>query len=131
MRLHTVMVTYNRLELTKKALFSYADTITVPHFLVIADNGSTDGTEEWLLDEWDYNSSTLLLLGDNHYPGYACNRGWELADPHTTFLQRADNDFRFLPDWCDAVAEVFEGNRVGQVGLRTDEEEQFAFSNVG
>ena len=42
--LHTVMVTYNRLELTKQAIASYLETATGPWSLIVVDNASTDGT---------------------------------------------------------------------------------------
>ena len=122
MKLHTVFVTYNRLELTKQAIQSYLDTVTVPHYIVIADNHSTDGTEEWLMEEWDYNASALMLMPENKYPGFAVNRAWETADPQATHLHRADNDFKFLPGWCDEVQECFSGMaNLGQLGLRTGE----------
>ena len=47
-----------------------------------------------------------------------------MADTHT-HLQRSDNDMRFLPGWADAVVEAFSegGGTLGQVSLRTDEQE--------
>lgn len=128
MKLHTVFVTHNRLELTKQAIASYLETVSVPHTLIVVDNASADGTREWLLQDYDFG---LSLLNENHYPGYACNRGWERAPADADFLHRADNDFAFLPGWCDRVAEVFADETVGQVGLRTDEEEVFNEINVG
>lgn len=127
MKLHTVFITYNRLELTKRALASYLETVSVPYTYVVVDNGSTDGTEEWLNAE----GHEAILLGRNTYPGFACNRGWELADGYVDFLHRADNDFTFLPGWCKEVERRFIKPKVGQVGLRTGEEELFAPWNVG
>jgi hypothetical protein len=48
-----------------------------------------------------------------------------------TYLHRADNDFKFLPGWCEEVAMRFRRPNVGQVGLRTDAEEMYAKWNVG
>jgi glycosyltransferase involved in cell wall biosynthesis len=138
--LHTVMITYNRLELTKQAFASYLETRTGPGSMVIVDNGSTDGTVEWLhglakeyadTDNWP----TFVLtfpLGENKYPGYACNTGWEQAPPDTVLLHRADNDFVFLPDWETHVRLMFTANPdLGQLGLRTGEEELHNLHNVG
>ena len=61
MNMHTVMVTYNRLELTKQAVESYLDTVVGPYSLLIVDNNSTDGTREWLHDESPEEAKTLLL----------------------------------------------------------------------
>ena len=128
MRLHTVLITYNRLDLTKRALDSYVATVTAPWSVMIVDNGSTDGTLAWLANE---SPAPFLSLGQNRYPGVACNRGWALAPHDANVLHRADNDFEFLPGWCEELARCFKDPTVGQVGLRTDAEEEFAPANVG
>ncbi len=125
MKLHTVMVTYNRLECTKTTLASYFETVTVPFTLTIVDNGSDDGTEDFLRECLDWYDLDALMLHENRYPGYATNRGWETAPSDATHLQRADNDWTFLPGWCDQVRKAFKDPKVGQVGLRTDKEEVF------
>jgi len=132
MHLHSVMITYNRLELTKRAIESYLETRTGPGTLVVVDNGSTDGTEEWLWNEFNVEGTGVELLKENKYPGYACNRGWEQASPDTVLLHRADNDFVFLPGWETHVRLRFSADpELGQLGLRTDEEEMFNGHNVG
>jgi glycosyltransferase involved in cell wall biosynthesis len=129
-KLHTVFVTHNRLELTKRAIESYQDTVTVDYELQVVDNDSSDGTVEWLREcprgvDW-------LLLHENHFPGYATNQGWANPWREATHLHRADNDFVFASGWCEEVERMFEANPgLGQLGLRTDEQEAFADSNVG
>lgn len=128
MNLHTVMVTHNRLELTKQAVASYFETREGPGSLVVVDNASTDGTRAWL----DENDLIAICLDDNHYPGYATNRGWELSPPDTALFHRADNDFVFLPGWELHVRLRFSTDPIlGQLGLRTDEEELHNTHNVG
>ena len=130
MKIHTVFITHNRLHLTKVAIESYLETVTVPHTFYVVDNGSTDGTVEWLATQW----TELFQWCDlkmNLYPGYATNVGWSFAPEDATILHRADNDMRFLPGWCDAVWEELQDPSVGQVGLRTDEEENFQRVNTG
>jgi glycosyltransferase involved in cell wall biosynthesis len=131
-KLHTVMVTYNRLESTRQSIESYLETVSVPYYLVIADNGSTDGTVEWIESQfWQGRIDGKVLLPENRYPGYAVNRGWETGlDDDATHLHRADNDWTFLPGWCDHVARAFKDPKVGQVGLRTQREEPVSY-NVG
>ncbi|TWP29031.1 glycosyltransferase [Apibacter muscae] len=48
----TVIVTYNRLELLKKCIQSLKDQTLNTHILVV-NNGSTDGTKNWLLEQKD------------------------------------------------------------------------------
>lgn len=125
--LHTCFITYNRFDLTVQAVTSYLETVSLPYTWLVVDNGSTDGTVDWLQE----NDMPHIALGGNRFPGYACNRGWEQMPPNTKFLHRADNDFIFLPNWCDHVLDRFKSKKIGQVGLRTNEEEEFAPSNVG
>lgn len=113
MHIHTVIVSYKRKELTAKTLQGYLDTVSIPHSLIIVDNGSPSDTTDWLrtLDV------PVLFLNKNYFPGYATNRGWEQMPPETTLLQRLDNDVMCLPGWCEDVVESFEDSRVGQYGF--------------
>lgn len=132
MKLHTVFITHNRLELTKQALSSYLSTVTAPHTIWFVDNASTDGTIEWINDIFvEGTIHGMILFRENHYPGYACNAGWEHVTDDVTHLHRADNDFEFLPGWCTVVQRAFRNRRLGQLGLRTNEEELFNWNNVG
>ena len=117
MKIHTVFITYNRLELTKQALASYLDTVAMPYTYLVVDNCSTDGTNEWL-NTWDH---PYQMLTRNRYPGYATNIGWEQAPDDATHLHRADNDFVFLKGWCEEVERILQNPKIGQLGLRTDE----------
>ena len=127
MKLHTVFITHNRLELTKITIESYLETVTVPYGFIVIDNASTDGTREWLDENF-----VGILLDENHYPGYATNIGWECLAEDTTHLHRSDNDFRFLPGWCEEAQRMFDANpRLGQLGLRTDKEERYEPGNTG
>jgi hypothetical protein len=126
-KLHTVFITYNRLELTKRVITSYLETVTDPYSYCVIDNASTDETKEWLND-FDHPYESFIR---NRYPGYATNNGWERAPDDATYLHRSDNDHIFLSGWCEEVKRVFESSKVGQVGLRTAAEEQYAKSNTG
>lgn len=130
MILHSVIISYQRLDLTKQAIASYLDTVTVPHSLWVVDNGSSHEVTDWILR----NAAAFhyLLLGENKYPGFACNRGFDRANQEATILHRADNDWRFLPGWCEEVQRCLEANpKYGQIGLRTGEQELHNGHNVG
>ena len=129
MKLHTVFITYNRLDLTKQAIESYLETVSVPYTFLAIDNASQDGTREWLMETVGPDGWRGWAV--NAYPGKSCNWGWSLAPEDATHLHRADNDFAFLPGWCEEIERIFASEKVGQVGLRTDEEEAYARWNVG
>ncbi len=121
--IHSVIVSYNRRDLTAETLESYLATVTLPYSLVIVDNGSRRDVQEWL----GSLPVRVLLLRVNMYPGYATNRGFDLAPPEATLLHRIDNDTRFLPGWCDDVVEAFKDPGVGQYGLIASGDEETAF----
>lgn len=113
MHIHTVIVSYKRVELTRRTLEGYLNTVSVPHSIIIVDNGSPPDMADWLLSL----DVPVLLLGRNYYPGFATNRGWERRPAETTLLHRLDNDTRLLPGWCEDAIECFEDPKVGQYGL--------------
>ena len=119
MRLHTVFVTHNRLELTKRTIESYRSTVTIPHTVWVVDNASDDGTREWILGE-DFDG--FSLLDENHYPGFATNLGFSHAGD-ATHLHRSDNDVEYRKGWCAEVRRRFKDPNLWQLGLRTLQEE--------
>ena len=130
MKLHSVVISYQRLDLTKQAVASYLETVSVPYCLTVVDNGSSQQVTDWILG--NAHNFRYILLGQNKYPGFACNRGFDKAADNATVLHRADNDWRFLPGWCEEVQRCLEANpRLGQLGLRTGEQEMHNSHNVG
>ena len=127
MKLHTVFITYNRLELTKETILSYRETVHCPYTFCVVDNASSDDTRRWLLN----TGFDVHLLSENRYPGYASNFGWSHAPDDATHLHRSDNDFRFLLGWSEQVEYAFQSEKVGKVGLRTDAEDEFAHNTGG
>lgn len=74
MNLLIAVVTYNRLDYTKKTLRMLWDTIEVPHYIVVIDNNSTDGTREYIETLVKRNRIDKAILNpDNYYPGKAAN----------------------------------------------------------
>lgn len=125
MKLLITLITFNRLEYTKRTLRSLWDTIELPYYLVIVDNNSTDGTQEFITNLVKRGRINKAILNpENYYPGKACNIGWKegLKEyPQATHLMRLDNDMHFEKGW-DARAEAYFKNidRLGQLGLDFD-----------
>ena len=51
-----VVVTFNRLDKLKKALQAYEVATVLPLYIIVVDNNSTDGTQEYL-DSWEKNQT--------------------------------------------------------------------------
>lgn len=122
MNLLIVLITYNRLEYTKRTLRELWDTIELPYYLVIVDNNSDDGTREYLEKLVPrHRADKVILNPDNYYPGKATNIGWEEGlkfFPEATHLMRLDNDMHLEKDWDITAESYFKAiPELGQLGL--------------
>ena len=120
MRIATAIITFNRLDYTKRTVASYLKTCEPGNALVIVDNASTDGTREWLEDGGAEDALVVFNRG-NLFPGAATNIGWaHLLEQgyDAELLQRSDNDVEYLPGWQDEVERAFEAiPQLGQLGI--------------
>ena len=64
-RVIAVVVTYNRLPLLKRVVSSLNQQSYRPSTIVVVDNASTDGTEEWAREEAERGQLTYLRLPTN------------------------------------------------------------------
>jgi len=114
----TVIVSYKRPELLRLTLESYLDTVSVPYELVVVDNGSSPEA----LDVAREFTNVVIELGDNRFPGYSTNVGWDTRGG--VLLHRSDNDVEYIDGWCEEVMRCFvSDSNLGQLGLRTLAEE--------
>lgn len=84
MKVAAVTITYNRLELTKRTVESFYEKTSVDHHLFI-DNGSTDGTREYIKD-FDH-----ILLDVNHGIAHAFREA-VFALKGYDYILKLDND---------------------------------------
>jgi glycosyltransferase involved in cell wall biosynthesis len=123
MNLLIVLITYNRLAYTRKTLRYLWATIEVPHYLIVVDNNSDDGTVEYLKaqEKNGYKIDHVIYNPQNYYPGKATNIGWKQGlelYPDATHLMRLDNDMLLLKGWDTAAADYFAKiPELGQLGL--------------
>lgn len=115
------LITYNRLDYTKKTLKYLWNTMTEPYYLIVVDNNSTDGTQEYLGNLVERGKIDQAIFNDeNYYPGKACNIGWEeaLREADSKYLMRLDNDMELHEGWYDAALSYFQAiPELGQLGL--------------
>ncbi|MBQ3059193.1 MAG: glycosyltransferase [Desulfovibrio sp.] len=97
---HLGMVTWNRLHLTRIALESLLSLTPPGYGLTIVDNGSQDGTQEYLQETAArYPHIRLKLLSRNMGIGVASNLAWDDA-AQADFYVKIDNDIEILsPQW--------------------------------
>lgn len=118
MNLLISLITFNRLDYTKRTLDSLRSTLKVPHHIIVVDNNSTDGTQDWIGLQKDID---FVANEKNEYPGKACNIGWQeglVLYPKATHLMRCDNDMEFWDGWDTQAEKYFEKiPELGQLGL--------------
>ena len=121
-------VTFNRLEMTKRCLDSlFLMTNPALYRLVVIDNGSTDGTVDYLKSLTNYQIEDIIFNEENLGTAQALNMGWKIAASRGQYAGKLDNDVVFYDNnWLDKVISVLDQTEdVGLVGLkRRDLEEK-------
>ncbi|MCU7519720.1 MAG: glycosyltransferase [Ignavibacteria bacterium] len=94
------MITFNRLEYTKQSIKSIVQYTSFPHVLTVVDNGSTDGTREYLKELKRRGIiKNLILLDSNIGVAKASNLAW-LKEPEAEYYLKLDNDIVIQkPNW--------------------------------
>ena len=121
MDLSVVVCTRNRISKLKRCVEALTLVNTVRNWeLVIVDNGSTDGTNDYLksIDKKQFNQvSVITTLELKRGLSYARNRGWRTS--HGAIVAFTDDDCYVSKDYVDSIIQVFEDNsRIGFLGGR-------------
>lgn len=109
------IVTWNRRALTERCIESVLRTAGHPLRLFVADNGSSDGTREYLRGLYEQGVMRRLLLFDRNYGvAPASNSLWEFSD--AKFFLKLDNDVETLREgWLAEMVGICVRNP--EVGL--------------
>ena len=117
MKTSIVILTLNQLPLTIQCLESIWKNTSTPYELILVDNGSKDGTIEYLRNLGD----RIILIENPHNFGFAkgCNQGTEVASgDQILFL---NNDTILPPGWLEPMVEaLYSDEDVGIVGPVTN-----------
>lgn len=125
MKVSFIIPLYNGLPLTQTMLASLRETLPagLAHEIILVDDGSTDGTRDWLtglgqtqgsLPHPSVSSHRRVLLNESNR-GFAatCNRGASVASGEFLFL--LNNDLVLLPGWLEPMLAAFD--RFPKAGL--------------
>lgn len=118
-----MMVTYNRLELTKRMLTSLFENTDGSYRLIIVDNGSTDGTIEYLQNLKQNNEivSELQLNPVNQGIAHGRNQCLLLANKYNDeWLSTVDNDVEFHKGWLSEALDIISANPNFAIGLNME-----------
>ncbi len=114
-------MSYNRLAYLQTTIAAFLETVgDVPHELIVVDNGSRDGSVEFLRDCRQRGIlDKLLLLETNQGISAGYNLGFAAADPRSEYVMKLDSDMKLLtPGWLAEAIDFLSANRdVGFAGL--------------
>jgi len=107
---YMTMVTYNRLEFTRRTLNRLKLNTERPLKLVVVDNGSSDGTVRWLEEnQGNYPFiERIMPMSDNLGIGRALNNGLRYSLSRSRRVGRIDNDILVPPFWLRDLLHVLE-----------------------
>lgn len=115
-------LTYDRLELTKKSFESLEKTAGYKFDHFVIDNGSTDGTKDWIAKtkESDWCNKRLLIINDSNMGiSIASNQAVNQIKNEPAFskvkpydiIVKVDNDAEFISEgWLKRMVDIWKTN---------------------
>jgi N-acetylglucosaminyl-diphospho-decaprenol L-rhamnosyltransferase len=122
-----VIPTHGGWDLTERCL-RHLGAQTLPHFVIVVDNGSTDGTPEKV--RRGFPDARVIELGANLGFPVACNRGAAAGTADVIVL--LNNDVEARPDFLERLMRPLEDDdRVGSVAAALVQPGQTTIDSVG
>ncbi|MGH8020789.1 MAG: glycosyltransferase family 2 protein, partial [Opitutaceae bacterium] len=124
MEISFIIPLFNRLDLTRPCLESLQASLPkgVTCEIILVDDGSTDGTREWIVT---LPAPPFVVIFNEERSGYAVgnNRGARIARGRLLVL--LNNDLLFAPGWLEPMLAAYSRNRdvaiVGNRQVRVDD----------
>ncbi|MEA3492892.1 MAG: glycosyltransferase family 2 protein [Candidatus Margulisiibacteriota bacterium] len=102
--LSVVTLTWDGLELTKKFVESIRKNTSVSHELIMVDNGSSDGTQDFIKK----NADKYHFFDQNTGFAHGFNKGMALASGE--YIAICNNDTEFPKNWFEKLSETFSAD---------------------
>jgi 2-polyprenyl-3-methyl-5-hydroxy-6-metoxy-1,4-benzoquinol methylase len=123
-RISTIVLNWNRAELLRATLRSYAETAREPFDLTVVDNASGDHSRSVIEESKRLVPSLRAVYCDRNFGGEALND--QIARAAGSLIHLHENDILLLAGWQDHAIETFRAfGDLGQLslfnGIPTDE----------
>lgn len=119
-RLSVVVPLYNCLPLTQAMLASLQATLPpdLAHEIILIDDGSTDGTREWLRAHPPLRAPPFRVVLNERNLGFAAGNNRAVALAQGELLALLNNDLVLLPGWFEPLLAAHRSlaGRAGLVG---------------
>jgi GT2 family glycosyltransferase/pyruvate-formate lyase-activating enzyme len=109
-----IILTHNQLEHTKRCLDSIEAYTSEPYELILVDNGSTDGTPDYL-QKYANDHSNVRMIANKKNLGFAAGNNQGMAVANGNYLLLLNNDTVVTKGWLARMLSVFE--RYPEVGI--------------
>ena len=115
MKIHLAFLTYNRLDYTKLALSALLADPAEEFALTIWDNGSSDGTQDYLKTIRDRRIVEMVFSEKNLGQTYVTNKIWSETDAE--LVGKVDNDCLVTSGWTRTLTKAHQDlPQLGVVG---------------
>lgn len=104
-------ITYDRLDYTKRMADSLKHSTKYPFMWCVFDNGSTDGTVDWIVKETKYTSGATTNKGISFASNHLLDMIEENLQPQ--IIIKADNDVLFMTyGWLEHMVDLWKRNHL-------------------
>jgi glycosyltransferase involved in cell wall biosynthesis/DNA-binding SARP family transcriptional activator len=114
-----IILTCNQLQYTKKCIESIFQNTQESYELIFVDNGSTDGTVEYLESEVlrDYTDLRIRIIKNSENKGFAGGNNQGIAAASGDYILLLNNDVVVTPGWLKRLINCAQRNpQIGIVG---------------
>lgn len=124
--LSIVVLNWNRLHYTKQTVERIVAATTIPHELIFVDNGSVDGTREYLKSlENKTNAEKVTYVFNDKNLGVAGGRNSGLVHAKGDYLLTIDDDVLVPDNWDKHIANACD--KIPKLGITGVNVEPFKF----
>lgn len=109
-----IILTHNQLEHTKLCLQSIEQHTPQPHELILVDNGSTDGTLDYLR-KYANDRNNVRVIANKENLGFSAGNNQGLSVAKGSYVMLLNNDTVVTEGWLARMLTVFE--RYSDVGI--------------
>ncbi len=109
-----IILTYNQLKYTKLCLQSIENFTDVPYELIIVDNGSTDGTVEYLQKFKELHQNVQLIINEENR-GFAGGNNQGIEAAQGDYILFLNNDVVVTENWLSQMLRYI--NHTPEIGM--------------